>query len=1616
MGGFAIDYEHDSEEIVALKKHIANQDNKCAGLEDQLLKCGRKQRETQNTLDETIDKLRREADSAVELRKELEKRREELARERMMRQNLELSNQSSGQQLQSDASTRKELQATLEAVAAREAAAKRALDDAARDKAAQDLRIRDLEANLQQLASATAPKRRGRASSLSGIHLASLERELAETRAAAARSEAAAAQAEKRASQARSDVVRIENDAVAMERKLRAEVQEARDRAAEQTEELEFLRAQQGAGVEREAELMERIEMEEAKVAQMEKLLAGSRDMSRLEDELAKTQKKLKAELARARGMEDRQSALVQERDDGLRLLEEARGRAERIAETLRFREADISSFETREREYNARLQQLSSENDALKDNNCASSEKDAYVEKLLNSVTRIRGERDGLKRDLDFLQVESRFTIQSLEAKVHSSSAQLAEVTCLRARVSELESRTDVRTPADNALLHRLGLVSTASLVVAARLGCLRDHAIEDLAHTRDELDHRQSAHDELLTSTNATRDQQIAELQRTVEELQEHLDACNSELAESNIRRDQLEATVDQLQSQVKDLHQLSRSARSEQSQMHIDLEEKKRELVEFTRALENVESERDTLSTQVMTLRHDLDQAREDIKRSDERYTALQAQQLSLLPSDGVASALRKQLEEYKDRVERRNEQIGKHQHEIQRLEATQRLQEDRLTELNDELDVAMTEKESMIEDCAEAREARDAALQRVEKLEEELEANEVAMQRIRDQHVVESASLIGVWVSAIAGRRESATRFSSAIRRIHAQHADALQQLQVAEEQRSLTASVSDARASQLEAAIEDARTARGEAEQTAIALGVSQSSLRQVEQLLTTERDARADLDAQLTFVREELDTRVAEVAALHARLEDLRGEKLSLSSTSESHAAQVQTFRSRIVALEESVREMQSREQVARQELASVEETLRQSKKREAAQILTTHTLESEIEELRRKHSTELEQALARLENVTANLEGAQNEREVEAKAREVLADELTAKRTALELRVHELLVELEASSQLSEDVEGLRAKHTMEVERLTQENALASKELQEARVELEALRSSHVQQAAEASEAKAGLETRIIELEAAIKTSEEALDRADALHAEELAASNEKVSGLESNLQALQIRLDDEDKRHVEELQVSRDEQERSARRFDEAQARLAVLQDDRETIQGSLAEVRESLKAVSAQRVALEEQNAALQADIERHASTRQQAEGQVQTIRHELEDTRSEVAQLRSELERSQGLLTNAQLQLDLEVTEHRRILDGLHKQIAQLKSRASEGGLVRELQEQLRDMDVLMSKKNEEIEGNDDRVMSLIKENKKLADKVTKLTRKVDSLQKKFTAAKEAAATAPPPASNPIAVAPAPSLASASSSTTAPIQSEGFTTNTSGSSWTPPVLDGSRSSTRVSPPAPVASSSYAPPVHTLSVEVPPTPRSRARLSAGNGSIANVRPKTPERRFPTVFRRAKTPEPQKRLSPCEDKQPTASTLGKRRADDIDDQVPAQGFTSEGTMDPRELGTFGESTPRARKSVRTGFTPVRNTTSRPTVTVNTAQHSPERRRVAPMHISDVTNSPRGSAAHVRATTEPAAASNKPGKWVNRLKSSTNGAPAARTVSTMRSFFEKGS
>ncbi|KAE9409117.1 hypothetical protein BT96DRAFT_793786, partial [Gymnopus androsaceus JB14] len=45
-----------------------------------------------------------------------------------------------------------------------------------------------------------------------------------------------------------------------------------------------------------------------------------------------------------------------------------------------------------------------------------------ANIARLLSAVERLRGERDGLRRDMEFLDMESKFTIAALEAKIAST------------------------------------------------------------------------------------------------------------------------------------------------------------------------------------------------------------------------------------------------------------------------------------------------------------------------------------------------------------------------------------------------------------------------------------------------------------------------------------------------------------------------------------------------------------------------------------------------------------------------------------------------------------------------------------------------------------------------------------------------------------------------------------------------------------------------------------------------------------------------------------------------------------------------------------------------------------------------------------------------------------------------------------------------------------------------------------------------------------------------------------------------------------------------------------------------------------------------------------------
>ena len=128
--------------------------------------------------------------------------------------------------------------------------------------------------------------------------------------------------------------------------------------------------------------------------------------------------------------------------------------------------------------------------------------------------------------------------------------------------------------------------------------------------------------------------------------------------------------------------------------------------------------MESARDSLALQVTHLEQDLEKTQAELHHAESRYSELQTKQLSTMSSTGVVRTLREQIGELEGRILRRTEQIGLHQHDIKRLEANLRLQDERVTEMTSELEVAEREREAMIEDCRSTREGRDEALKRCE----------------------------------------------------------------------------------------------------------------------------------------------------------------------------------------------------------------------------------------------------------------------------------------------------------------------------------------------------------------------------------------------------------------------------------------------------------------------------------------------------------------------------------------------------------------------------------------------------------------------------------------------------------------------------------------------------------------------------------------------------------------------------------------------------------------------------------------------------------------------------------------------------------------------------------
>ena len=530
------------------------------------------------------------------------------------------------------------------------------------------------------------------------------------------------------------------------------------------------------------------------------------------------------------------------------------------------------------------------------------------HVERLLLAVDRLRKERDELRRHVDFLETEARFSAPST------------------------------------------GTSST----------------------TPDGLDHqpvtRAAAYPADATSTVEGRAQvdtvvqcQIQDRDTKLADLQVQLDVAVQNLSDVTVRRDALQSKVSILESRDEEryaeLQRLEIAHRETQSL----LECAESSIAEISVALEEVQAERNSLALQLTNLQTDFCNAQEDLGEAERRYSTLQFHQLSSMSSNEAVQSLREQIEELENRVLRRTEQIGIHQHDIKRLETNMRLQEERIAEMTTELETLGAQKEAMVEDCADAREARNEALQKVESLEVELEALEVKVQALDEGiQVVEQSreselsSLVAIVADAIAQHRIAKRRIRAA-----EDAANAMRPASLMAHQETTVASD------------------RG----IIVALAFSQLELKRTTRELEDADRLRASLQDQVTTLEKQRDCahdsatqNAQQLRDLESRLHDLHDTIAEMeckhqTTVQDQHAEELAAITAQLVstACDRDIARQQHLETERRYQESSSECTRLRNKIEIASQAVAERSqicekLGTELSNLRAKHSRQLRQ------------------------------------------------------------------------------------------------------------------------------------------------------------------------------------------------------------------------------------------------------------------------------------------------------------------------------------------------------------------------------------------------------------------------------------------------------------------------------------------------------------------------------------------------------------------------------------------------------------------------------------------------------------------------------
>ena len=841
-------------------------------------------------------------------------------------------------------------------------------------------------------------------------------------------------------------------------------------------------------------------------------------------------------------------------------------------------------------------------------------------LERLLSAIDRLRGERDGLRRDLEFLNVEHRFTVQALEEKLSAATSttpvtpafNTADLTALEGHIQAFQDQVD-----------RSALATTALAVVAQHVGeagdvqTARVRTLEGQLHSANE----RLAHLESL----------LQEREHAVASLNSQLLSASGSLGATGSQTTALRSTIERLE------HDLA-NERGSHAETGTALADTESQLRAISEALSEAEAARDALALEKTHLETDLANARDELEDAEARHAEqLAAVSAASQQGHGAHAALRAQVRELEERILRRTEQIGVHQHDIKRMELNMKLQEERIAEMTQDLEVHQSEKMAMLEDCRTTREERDEARQRCEDLEE-------AMEVVEEQREREVEALVRVTFAAATARRDICMKTRRALTASSGDRALLEERISVLENEKADLAS-------RIQGAILDRDQL---AQKIASDLSATQIQADQASAASQVAEEARLAAESQVTALRAELESKDRELTSVQKQLAAVQASHVDqLSLDTALFAQEKAALESQLEDAQATREGLETRCKQTADELQRVEQDLKRAKEELAGHLANNEVqtrveeqLRVEIVQVKEQHVGEIASLEDKLRTLSEELDAVTRARRETDASLASTQEELSRTKAQLETRLAEVGQSVESATRLEAELKQLKDAHAEEIRGLRHELDTTTAQLQDAterKDELEALHHDAVRNAQDlAADASSG-QQRIEELEATLaqlrashateiqdlQTRLEDADKAltaakadaDVQQRDAIDELTRTIEDLQTRLTALtkeadeyRMELDEEKEAHARTRDSTAAELQDVTARHNEAEAALADAQKAIPELRAQLEHLESALHDTEEEKLTLQYQATNLEAEIQRAKSLQRFLESQV------------------------------------------------------------------------------------------------------------------------------------------------------------------------------------------------------------------------------------------------------------------------------------------------------------------------------------------------------------------------------------------------------------------